>query len=252
MTVRLFEADSPHRTLPLKTRPEAECLPLLRRNQSLLAARVESLVLCRLILLERFLAYTDAAAISDDEARVKWFWMQVRPAETVGFDFFRFTMTELRSWTPSDRAARLNELVTRFGPKLTFVAVDEAQQLSHHYSSAFADATLTEFRPTLREILFCLASQLRASRLIISGTRVDFAIADDAIKSSDSHTTALREFCQLDRFMDEDHTRQYLRHFLGSKVSAENAALAHRWLRGRWVWILALVTVTNVLIAIAS
>ncbi|EJD42080.1 hypothetical protein AURDEDRAFT_186229 [Auricularia subglabra TFB-10046 SS5] len=205
----------------------------LALNQDILAYEMDLLVLARLQVLDAFMELASNAGLSEEDARIKWFWLQIRPIELAGLDVFTVPLNEVRSLDRAEVARRVQRLALLHKDRVQFVALDEAQILCRVHEMSFASADFRRHRPMLRQMLVCLASSLPHSRLIVCGTEVDPALFDDAIESSLSVKRTWRKFSSLGQFTGRDEIRNYLAHFFGDSLSPDKVELAYNYFRGR-------------------
>ncbi|EJD42071.1 hypothetical protein AURDEDRAFT_168861 [Auricularia subglabra TFB-10046 SS5] len=233
IVLRTFDAHSPCREVPLATKMGDDPSPELVRNRALLAQQMEILVLARLWLLDYFWTLASTAGLSDDDARIRWFWLQMRTLEIAGMSVPLSFIIAAQGLDRAERMQQIRLLAEAHKDRLPFVAIDEAQILNQTRTRSFASRDLRRHCPILREILVCLGSLLPHSRLIACGTEIDEETFEDAVLASQSTIRTYRRFCALGRFWDIEDIRRYMEHFLG-EMSQENVALAHRYFRGRY------------------
>ncbi|EJD42050.1 hypothetical protein AURDEDRAFT_168841 [Auricularia subglabra TFB-10046 SS5] len=224
--------------------PRKERLFSLEQNYQLVATHMRQVVLARLLVFDHYVALVKQHRIDDADARVKWLWLQLRPIELVGRDIFRSVHAKLHAWSEETLMARIRELVTKHQPKLEFIAIDEAQIPAAQGPGSFLDSKHRTHQPLLHGLITYLASTFTTSRCIVSGTQVPLSLMEDAISVSGHLVKDVNPFTNLGDFGDLSRTSQYLQHFLGPGLSADECAIAHRWLRGRHRMITVLVNRT--------
>lgn len=213
--------------------PRKERLSSLEQNQQLVALHVRQVMLARLLVLDHYLGLVEQYHVDDADARVKWLWLQLRPTELVGRDIFSSVQTKLHAWSEEKLATRMHELVEKHQHLVEFVVVDEAQIPAAQSPESFLDSKHRLHYSLLYGLITYLSTTFKSSRCIVSGTRVPFSLIEDAIGVSGHAVKVVKAFTNLGCFGDLARTSQYLRHFLGSELSDDDCAIAHRWLYGR-------------------
>lgn len=218
---------------PIEPHASEDWLDDLSLNQERMAKEIIPLVLARLMILDEFLSCSRASGLSDEDARVKWLWMQLRPKDCIGIDLFQYVSADVRAWSHSEMETLRQSLLEKHPDKLAFVAVDEAQMLGKLNYPFFASTDYQHYQPLLREILVYIVITLPSARLIVSGTKVDAFAVTDALEYSS--IKVVRPFCDLGGFDSLDRVTAYMRHYLGTSFDAAHCVLAHRWFHGRSV-----------------
>ncbi|EJD42051.1 hypothetical protein AURDEDRAFT_126677 [Auricularia subglabra TFB-10046 SS5] len=213
--------------------PRAERLSLLERNQQFVDTHMRRVILARLLILDHYVTLAGQCGVGDADARAKWVWLQLRPIELVGCDIFSNAHAQLYYWSQEFIGRRLAELLDKHMRRLEFVALDEAQILVAGSTTSFIASNRLLHQPLLHAMVSYLASTFTLSRCIVSGTEVPLSVMEDALSSSRHSVKAVYPFSALGGFNDLPRSSRYLRYFLGSNLSDEDCAVAHRWLRGR-------------------
>lgn len=233
IALNFFDARTTCRRVPLAKKNCNVPPPELAFNQDILAQEMDLLILARLQLLDAFMELALNAGLSDDDARIKWFWLQIRPIELAGLDIWTIPLNAVRSLERAEVTRRIRRLEGLHRDRLQFVVLDEAQILCRLHECCFASANFREHRPMLRQMLVCLASSLPRSRLISCGTEIDPEIFDDAVRSSASQIRTWRKFSSLGQFALREDIRRYIVHFFGDSLSLDDIELAYAYFRGR-------------------
>ncbi|KZW01018.1 hypothetical protein EXIGLDRAFT_830425 [Exidia glandulosa HHB12029] len=231
--------------IPLRgpgSRHASVALDLNRRRAANVLRRV---LLARLLVFDHFIAAVDQLGIPDDVARRKWFILQVRPDVTSGRDIFLDLWDLISNLSDLEVLDRISALRVTNRTKLAFVAVDEAQVALKMNPRAFVVYShVRRHAAALREIVFGLADEFPAARIIVSGTQLDMDVMRDAIAASRAIVKGVRHFYNLGAFRTERRVHDYISHFLGPSTADEVALLIYQWLRGRHRLLANLVTYT--------
>ncbi|KZW00177.1 hypothetical protein EXIGLDRAFT_831019 [Exidia glandulosa HHB12029] len=230
--------------IPLRgpgSRHASVALDLNRRRAATVLRRV---LLARLLVFDHFIAAVNQLGIPDDVARRKWFILQVRPNVTGGRDIFLELYDRINYLTDLDVLERISTLSVANRTKLAFLAVDEAQVALKMNPRAFVFSQGRRHAGALREIVFGLADEFPAARIIVSGTQLDVDLMRDAISASRATSKSVRHFYDLGAFRTERRVHNYIAHFLGPSTADEVALLSHKWLQGRHRLLANLVTYT--------
>ncbi|KZW00167.1 hypothetical protein EXIGLDRAFT_722737 [Exidia glandulosa HHB12029] len=201
---------------------EGKDLFLLEHNRAAVSVETAALLLSRLVVFDHFLDVVADLGMDEHEARHRWLLLQIRSEDCLDTTTLFLDQSDLAEW--------IQELLKRREDKLEF---DEAQKIGQLYDSAFLDTTRKERRPLLREIIVQTASYLPLVRLIISGTRIDMSVVEEAINASHSARKTVRPFVSLGEFRHSDQMRTFIAHFLGDVIPENDLQLVIKWFRGR-------------------
>ncbi|KZV84286.1 hypothetical protein EXIGLDRAFT_727444 [Exidia glandulosa HHB12029] len=221
-----------HQYLPSPFK-EGKDLPLLEHNRAAVSLETAALLLSRLVVFDHFLDVVADLGMDEHEARHRWLLLQIRSEDCLDSDYFDLLANDYSLLDQSDLAEWIKELLARREDKLEFIAFDEAQKIGQLYDSAFLDTTRKERRPLLREVIVETASYLPHVRLIISGTRIDTSVVEEAINASHSARKTVRPFVSLGEFRLADQMRTFIAHFLGDVIPENDLQLVIKWFRGR-------------------
>ncbi|KAH7107103.1 hypothetical protein BKA62DRAFT_668141 [Auriculariales sp. MPI-PUGE-AT-0066] len=190
----------------------------------------------RLLIFRLFCDLVESLHIEESIARRKWLLLQLRSDVIFGspnddlFDRLRLRISPLDPALVEKCIKSLTSSPCTF--TLSFVAIDEANVASGMHQASYAMSDGKTLAPVLREIMCHFSSTFPTQRLLVSGTRIDMNIVQDALGSGKSKQSRARLVCALGSFDTLERTRHYLNHFLGP-LSKAKVTRMHSWFQGR-------------------
>ncbi|EJD46500.1 hypothetical protein AURDEDRAFT_184285, partial [Auricularia subglabra TFB-10046 SS5] len=204
----------------------------LERNRRIAHSLIYCVLLGRLLVFNHVCTVAAGLGISEDVLRRRWLFIQLRPHQLLGDEIFGMISRQLDDFSLDILMLETRTAFEKYGDRLQFVALDEAQVAASSFANAFALSDEKTNAPILREIVRCMATAYPRRRLLVAGTHANLRVVTDAVSDIPSPYTRFRHIYALGTFDTVERTTSYLRHFLGDTFTDSDCAEVHSLFQG--------------------